>query len=250
MPLQFEVADLADVPEAHRDHYTQTEAGRYRLQVAGLATVEQLREGLRAETAGRRAALAEIDRLEKLTAARAEIQRLEKPEPPSPIAEPEQSDDARLEAETARKLAAHVADREAHIAGLRRDRDTTALARVAHELAGKLAGPDYAALLAPHIAARLVASDAGGRFEVTAKDLPTLEHLAAELRADPKFARVIIGASPADQALHQKRVNETLGVTAARPTLTRAKFDTLRPAERAAHVRAGAEIFDTTEIAK
>lgn len=249
MPLAYEIENLDAVDPAHREYYARTEAGGFRLDVHGIKTAAQELEELRTHTAARRAATAETQRLEKLAAARAEIERLEKP---APIAEPTpgHSDDARLEAETAAKLAEHVAGREAQIAGLRRDRDDAALARVAVDLAAKLAVPGSHELLLPHIRARLVASDAGGALSVTAKDAPTLDALAEEFRSNPAFARIVTAASAADQARHQQRVNETLGVPAARPTLTRAKFDTLRPAERAAHVRAGAEIFDTQEIAK
>jgi hypothetical protein len=254
MPLKYEVKDLADVEEPRRALYIPIEAGGFRLEVNGLpGSPDDIRAAMRADKIAKDVATAELERREQLAAARAEIERLEKlaREPP-PMAEPtpRHSDDARLEAETAAKIAEHEAGIQARITSLRADRDTTALERVACEIAAKLAVPGSHELLLPHIAARLVASDAGGVFSVTAKDAPTIEHLVEQFRSNPAFARIITGASAADQARHQQRVNETLGVPAARPTLSREKFNGLGPQHRAAIARGGAEIFDTKEIAK
>jgi hypothetical protein len=152
--------------------------------------------------------------------------------------------EGRLEAEFNRKLAEHESAIKANIASRRADRNATALERTAHSIAGKLATPGSLEVLLPHIRERLTVSDAGGKFEIVGKGVPTLEHLTEEFRADPRFARIIVGASPADQALHQKRVNETLGITAAPASITRAAFERLTPQQRSEHARARTKISD------
>jgi hypothetical protein len=111
-------------------------------------------------------------------------------------------------------------------------------------LAAKLAGPDYAPLLLPFITERLEIHEAGGGYRVEAKNLPTLDHLAEELRSDPKFARIIIGASATEQANHAARVAATLGLTPPTPPLTRLQFERLSPAQRSDHARKGTQFID------
>jgi hypothetical protein len=161
-----------------------------------------------------------------------------------PIVPERSADDVRLEKEFADKLNAHEETLKAQVASLRRDRDDTALERAATEIANKLAVPGTVELLLPHIRERLTASDAGGHFEITAKDAASLEHLAEQFRTDPKFARVIVGAAPLDAARHQQRVNETLGVVPLPASVTRQAFEQMTPAKRAAYARTGGRIAD------
>jgi hypothetical protein len=152
--------------------------------------------------------------------------------------------ETQLEAEFTAKLAAHETNLKAQIASLRSDRDSVALERVAVEIASRIAIAGSHELLLPFIRTRLVASDAGGVFAVTAKDAPTLEHLTEEFRNDVRFSRVINGASPLDQARHQQRVAETLGLTAAPPSVTRQAFEKMTSAKRSEFARMGGKIVD------
>jgi hypothetical protein len=239
MQIPYETATLDGIDPAYREHYVQTDNG-YRLDVSGIESKDQLLEDIRTERAAKKIALDKFSRLE-----RAARELAHEPPPivePTPV--PRHPDDLRLEAETAAKIAAREADWKAQVDSLRSDRDTTALERVAVELATKLAVPGSHEVLLPHIRTRLVANDAGGIFTVTARDAASLEHLTEQFRSDPKFARLIAGHAPADQALHRKRVEETLGVVAAPASITRAAFEALTPAARSAFARNGGKIID------
>jgi hypothetical protein len=161
-----------------------------------------------------------------------------------PIVPERSADDARLEKEFADKLNAHEETLKAQVASLREDRDRVALERVAHEIASRVAIAGSHELLMPHIMSRLVASDAGGHFEITAKDAASLEHMAEQFRTDPKFARVIVGAAPLDAARHLQRVNETLGIVPAPASVTRQAFEQMTPAKRSEFARTGGRIAD------
>jgi hypothetical protein len=153
--------------------------------------------------------------------------------------------ETRLEAQNVRKLAAHEQGLKEQVASLRADRDAAALGRGSHEIAGRLAVPGSAEVLLPHIRARLVASDVGGVFTVTVKDAPSVEHLTEQLRADPKFSRLIVNASPVDQARHLQKVNETLGLTPPVAAVTRSQFEQMTSAKRSECARAGTKIVDS-----
>jgi hypothetical protein len=148
-----------------------------------------------------------------------------------------------FEKEHDRKLAEFRAGTEAQLTSMRADRNRIVMERTAHEIAAKLS-PDYAEVLLPHICERLDAHEADGRLVVSAKNLPTLDHLVEEFRADPAFARVVRGASPAEQAFHARRVAETLGASLSTQSMTRAAFERLTPQQRSEHARAGMRISD------
>jgi len=159
------------------------------------------------------------------------------------VAQREAELNATFEQEHARKLAEYRAGTEAQLASLRADRNRVVLERTAVELAAKLS-PDYVEVLLPHIQERLEAHEADGRLVVSAKDLPTLDHLVEEFRANPVFARVVKGASAQEQAFHARRVAETLGASPPTQSMTRAQFEALSPTQRTERVRAGTKISD------
>jgi hypothetical protein len=211
--------------------------------VSGVETRDELMAGIRNEKSMRKKAADQIHDLEK-RALSDEIRRLElATATPAPITPERPADDIRLEKETADKIAAYTSDREAHIAGLRRDRDSSALERTAVAIAAKL-NPACVELLRPHILERLAASDVGGVFSVTVKDAPSVEHLVEQFRADPRFAPVIVGASATEINAHAARVAATLGLTTPAPSVTRAAFEQMTPAKRSAHARVGGKISD------
>jgi phosphoglycolate phosphatase-like HAD superfamily hydrolase len=152
---------------------------------------------------------------------------------------------AEAEKKHVQKLAEYTAAQEAQIASLKADRSQITLEHAAHELAAKLAVSGSSAVLVPHILERLEAREDEGVLIVSAKGHPSLEHLAEELRADPAFERIIVGASPAEKALHARRVAETLGTKAPAQSLTRQAFERLSPEQRSAHARAGTTILDS-----
>lgn len=243
MPLKYTVESLDAIDPALREHYTPTPNG-FRLELTGHETAEQLLESKRVDRDGRNSAIEKIIVLEKL-AAEAATRQTEQDRKDAQAAEREATRSAEYERENTRKLAEHEAGIQARVASLRAARDGAALDRVAIDLSVKLAVPGSHELLLPHVRARLEASDADGVLSVSVKDASSYEHLAEQLRADPRFARVIENASPQDRAAHARRVAETLGTPQPRPPLTREKHEALPPAERAAQARGGAEIFDT-----
>jgi hypothetical protein len=244
--ISYEIKSLDDAPEWAREHYIKTKTG-YRLEITGVETHEELRAAKDAARDGKNAATARIRELEEqaeeqaLQNEYAEARRLADPKP---IVQPERHpDDIRLEKEFTDKLAAHEDGLKAQVASLRSDRDSTALERTAVEVASKLAIAGSHELLLPHIRARLAVSDANGVFAVTAKDAPSIEHLVEQFRADPRFSRVLNGMSTVDKAQHQRRVDETLGITAP-ASVTRAAFQAMTAPERAAYAREGGKIAD------
>jgi hypothetical protein len=242
--LKYEVPDLSQVAEALRGCYEKTEAGAYRLALDGYETPEQLRAGLAAEKAAARAAVAELARLEKLAAESATRLAEQEPEDARRKAEQEAQLNRQYEQENTRKLAEYTASKEAEISSLRADRNRVVLEHAALNIAAKLARAEYVAVLLPHIAERLEGREEGGVFSVHAKDAPDLDALAEQFRADKRFERIIVGASPAEKARHAARVAETLGVKAAQQPITRKQFESLPPERRAESVRAGTTILD------
>jgi len=239
MSLQFETTDLDSVDPAYREYYVPSDNG-FRLDVSGMKSRDELLEDIKAERAAKKLALDRFSRLER--------QERERVRETPPIAEPEpvprHPRDVELEAEHVRKVAEYEAGLQAQVTSLRADRDEAALGRVSHEIAGKLSIPGSSEVLLPHIRERLTVSDAGGVFTVTARDVASLEHLAESFRSDARFARLIVGASPADQVRHQQRVNESLGFTAAPVAVTRAQFAAMTPAARSQFARNGGKISD------
>jgi hypothetical protein len=234
--ISYEIKSLDDAPEWAREHYIKTKSG-YRLEITGVETHEELRAAKDAARDGRNIAAARIIELEALA--------LKPPPelPPLPTFE-RSADDIRLEKEFTDKLAAHEAGLQAQVASLRSDRDSTALERVAVEVASKLAIAGSHELLLPHIRARLAVSDANGHFEIAAKDAASIEHLVEQFRADPRFSRVLNGMSTVDKAQHQRRVAESLGIVATPASVTRAAFQAMTAPERAAYAREGGKIAD------
>ena len=244
MQLQYEIASLDAIEPALREHYVKTKNGGYRLELTNYQTAEQMRTQMLADKSATGRATVRIHELEK-QALQDELAETKRRAEPKPVVPPERSaDDQRLEKEFTDKLNAHEAGLKAQVASLRSDRDSTALERVAAEIASKLAVPGSIDLLLPHVRERLTASDIGGRFEITVKNAASVEHLIEEFRSDPRFARAVNGPNAVDQALHAKRVAETLGISAAQTSVTRAEFERLSAAKRAAHARAGTRIID------
>jgi hypothetical protein len=212
--LKYEVQDLADVEEAHRGLYVPIEAGAFRLDVVGFETAEQLREGLRAEVSAKKAARAELARLEKQAQESAQRQAEEEREAAQRRAELEAQFNAKAEQEHARKLSEFAAAQQALIDEMRSARDRAAIKWAAESLAERIARPGCMELLLPHVRDRLIVQEDGGAYVVGVKDLPSLDDLAAELFANPAFERIIKGASAQERAAHARRVAETLGVPA------------------------------------
>jgi hypothetical protein len=194
--------------------YTKTEAGAYRLQISGYQTAEELREGLRAEISAKKAARAEVKRLEKQADESAQRQAEEEREAAQRRAELEAQFNAKAEQEHARKLRQFRAAQQALIDEMRSARDRAAIKWAAESLAARIARPGCMELLLPHVRDRLIVQeDDDGAYSVVAKDLPSLDLLAAELFANPAFERIIKGASAQERARHARKVAETIGAT-------------------------------------
>jgi hypothetical protein len=241
MPLQWEVENLDAVEEAHRPHYSKTEAGAFRLNVEGFETAEELREGLRAEVAAKKAARAEVKRLEALAVESAPL-RAEQEQAARHRAELEAEFNAKAEQENTRKLAEFKASQQALIAGMRADLERVTEENAVLDIAAELARfPEYREVLLPHIHERLQGRrDENGKFSDA-----TRAEVAAQLRGDSAFAPIILGASPQERAIHAKRVAETIGAKTAQQPITRAKFEALTPEKRTDSVRAGVTILDS-----
>jgi hypothetical protein len=238
MKLAYEIASLDDAPELVREHYVAKSSGGFRLELTNYETTSEMSAAKDIARDGRNAAAARILELEALA--------LKPPTELEPIPTFERSpDDIRLEKEFNDKLAAHEAGIKANIESLRADRNSVALTRTATEIASRLAVSGSHELLMPFILERLVASDAGGVFAVTARDAASLEHLTEQLRNDARFSRVLNGhSSAADKARHQALVDATLGLGLAPSSITRARFEQMSAPERAAHARVGGKIVD------
>jgi hypothetical protein len=87
MPLPAYVDDLDALPEAVRDHYVQTEDGRWRLDAEGVEDVSGLKSALEKERTERKALKAELAVLtgsEEPAASEPEVDPAPEPEPEAP----------------------------------------------------------------------------------------------------------------------------------------------------------------------
>lgn len=234
MPLQYKVADLADVDERLRQHYKQVEDGSFLAEIEGYESEAELREGLRAEKAARLAAKAEIRRLQQLIAERH-----------APPREPERlaDDDAEYERQYGPKRAAFAEAQQAEVASLRADRDRVAIDSAVEAMASDLALDGCAEVLECHIRDRLEVVETDAGYHVAVKgSAATLDEMRDKIRSDPRFARALKGTSPIERARHARRVAETL----AAPS-TPARLD--KPIAHA-EVLPAAQAYDTSSRRK
>lgn len=249
MALKYHIAKLEDVEEAQRPLYIpnpDTEAGGFRLAVEGVDDAGELKRARDHEKRARTEAEKKLKELQDGQKAADEKMRKAAEDAARAAGDTAKLDESwkkKYDDALAAKDAEYKPQIEAANANLRRlliDNEAT-------RLANEMATPGHAALLLPHIRARLEIAERDGQMVTVVVDADrkpsalTLPELAKEFKANPAFAPVIVGSKGSGGGAGGANPG---GAGGNKKQLKRTDFDALTPAARDAFFKEGGALTD------
>lgn len=248
MALKHVIEKLEDVPEALREHYVQSDDGKYRLD--GVEDVSGLKSALEKERKERAEAKAALQRLKDIDPD--EYQRLKKE------SEDRETDKAMKKGEYD-KLLSQVVEKHKGELDLKEQRIKSLTgsleshlidAEATRAIAGAKGVPE---LLLPHVRASARVVEEDGKFVVKIVDKDgnprigdangapmSIAQLVGEMRQSEVFGR----AFEASGASGSGAPNGGRAGQGGSKTIKRVDFDALGPAEQRAHIKDGGTITD------
>ena len=231
MALKFEVDTVEGLDASIAGLYDKTEGGKYRLKVEGIEDTAGLKK----------------QRDDLLSEKKAAAQRAKEAEESARIAAEEAArkagDVSALEKSWQDKYAKGIGEKDSELAALRGSLNKMLVDNVAVSLANELAVQGSAALLIPHIKARLEVDTSGGEPKTIVigpdgkRSALTVEELKAEFAANQAFAPVLAGSKATGGG-----ASGTGAGGGAAKSVTRAQFEQMSAGQQMEHIRAGGKV--------
>lgn len=232
MSLKFEVDTVEGLDASIAGLYDKTESGKFRLKVEGIEDTTGLKR----------------QRDELLSEKKAAAQRAKEAEESARIAAEEAArksgDVAALEKSWQEKYSKGIGEKDSELSALRGSLNKMLVDNVAVSLANELAVQGSAAILIPHIKARLEVDTTGGEPKTIVlgtdgkRSALTVEELKAEFAANQAFAPVLAGSKATGGG-----ASGTGAGGGAAKTVTRAQLSAMSAAQQAEHFRAGGKVI-------
>ena len=231
MALKFEVDTVEGLDASIAGLYDKTEGGKYRLKVEGIEDTAGLKK----------------QRDDLLSEKKAAAQRAKEAEESARIAAEEAArktgDVSALEKSWQERYAKGIGEKDSELAALRGSLNKMLVDNVAVSLANELAVQGSAALLIPHIKARLEVDTSGGEPKTIVigpdgkRSALTVEELKAEFAANQAFAPVLAGSKATGGG-----ASGTGAGGGAAKSVTRAQFEQMSAGQQMEHIRAGGKV--------
>lgn len=194
MALPHRITKLEDVAEAHREHYTK-DGDAFVLDVTGGEDTGALKRGLEAERQRVKDAATARDKAAKdLADLQTEHEKLLKNNVPK-------DNLTALEASYNQRIQGLTTEKDGKIASLTASVEKLLVDNVAQTMATTLAKEGSAAVLMPHIRARLAVEEVNGEYQTRVLDATgkpsalTPADLSKEIASNAAFAPVLSGSS-------------------------------------------------------
>lgn len=222
MALAYEVDDISTIDEGQRGLYVESE-GKYRLDVSGIDTGDELKSALHKEREARKAAEKSVN------AAKAEADRI------AQEAAQKNGDFEALHKSSEERYTATLAELDSLKTGIATEKRNNAAMKIATELAD---GPN-AELLSEFISRRLKHTDEGVKVTDLNGELTvsSLDDLKKEFTNDKRYASLIKGVQSSGGGAGG---GENGG--GAAKTLTRQEFDALNQVDRMGFTKSGGKV--------
>lgn len=231
MSLKFEVDTVEGLDAPIAGLYEKTEGGKYRLKVEGIEDTTGLKR----------------QRDELLSEKKAAAQRAKEAEEAARIAAEEAArksgDVSALEKSWQEKYAKGIGEKDSELSALRGSLNKMLVDNVAVSLANELAVQGSAAILIPHIKARLDVDTSGGEPKTIVlgadgkRSALTIDELKAEIAANQAFAPVLAGSKATGGG-----ASGTGAGGGAAKTVTRAQFEQMSAGQQMEHIRSGGKV--------
>lgn len=231
MSLKYEIDTVDGLDASIASLYDKTEGGKYRLKVEGIEDTSGLKK--------------KVDELlnEKKAAAKARQEAEEAAARAAEEAARKTGDVSALEKSWQEKYAKGIGEKDSELAALRGSLNKMLVDNVAVSLANELAVQGSAALLIPHIKARLEVDTSGGEPKTIVigpdgkRSALTVEELKAEFAANQAFAPVLAGSKATGGG-----ASGTGAGGGAAKSVTRAQFEQMSAGQQMEHIRAGGKV--------
>ena len=195
MPLKYEVDSLDELDEGLREHYEQSDSGKYQLKVDGIDTGEELKGALQKEREERKRAKERLQELEEeQRKAREEAEKAREE------AARKSGDTEALERSYQEKIEKIQAEMDKQLQQRDAMLHKQTVTSVAKSMASEIAVQGSAKALEPHIQSRLQMEMRDGEPKTVVLDdkgqpsAMTVEELREEISNDPAFAPLIAGS--------------------------------------------------------
>lgn len=231
MSLKYEIDTVDGLDASIAGLYDKTEGGKFRLKVEGIEDTAGLKK----------------QRDDLLSEKKAAAQRAKEAEESARIAAEEAArksgDVSALEKSWQEKYAKGIGEKDSELSALRGSLNKMLVDNVAVSLANELAVQGSAAILIPHIKARLDVDTSGGEPKTIVlgadgkRSALTIDELKAEFAANQAFAPVLAGSKATGGG-----ASGTGGGGAAK-TVTRAQLEQMTAAQQTEHFRSGGKVI-------
>mgnify|MGYP000844666086 FL=1 len=231
MSLKFEIDTVEGLDASIAGLYDKTESGKFRLKVEGIEDVGGLKK--------------KVDELlsEKKAAAQARAEAERAAAQAAEEAARKSGDVAALEKSWQEKYSKGIGEKDSELSALRGSLNKMLVDNVAVSLANELAVQGSAAILIPHIKARLEVDTTGGEPKTIVlgtdgkRSALTVEELKAEFAANQAFAPVLAGSKATGGG-----ASGTGAGGGAAKTVSRAQFEQMSAGQQMEHIRAGGKV--------
>ena len=231
MSLKYEIDTVDGLDASIAGLYDKTEGGKFRLKVEGIEDTTGLKR----------------QRDELLSEKKAAAQRAKEAEESARIAAEEAArksgDVSALEKSWQEKYAKGIGEKDSELSALRGSLNKMLVDNVAVSLANELAVQGSAAILIPHIKARLDVDTSGGEPKTIVlgadgkRSALTIDELKAEIAANQAFAPVLAGSKATGGG-----ASGTGAGGGAAKSVTRAQFEQMSAGQQMEHIRAGGKV--------
>jgi len=231
MSLKYEIDTVEGLDASIAGLYDKTEGGKYRLKVEGIEDTSGLKK--------------KVDELlnEKKAAAKARQEAEEAAARAAEEAARKSGDVSALEKSWQEKYAKGIGEKDSELSALRGSLNKMLVDNVAVSLANELAVQGSAAILIPHIKARLEVDTTGGEPKTIVlgtdgkRSALTVDELKAEFAANQAFAPVLAGSKATGGG-----ASGTGAGGGAAKTVTRAQFEQMSAGQQMQHIQAGGKV--------
>lgn len=231
MALKYEIETVEGLDASIADLYDKTEGGKYRLKVEGIEDTSGLKK--------------KVDELlnEKKAAAKARQEAEEAAARAAEEAARKSGDVSALEKSWQEKYAKGIGEKDSELSALRGSLNKMLVDNVAVSLANELAVQGSAAILIPHIKARLDVDTSGGEPKTIVlgadgkRSALTIDELKAEIAANQAFAPVLAGSKATGGG-----ASGTGAGGGAAKTVTRAQFEQMSAGQQMQHIQSGGKV--------
>lgn len=231
MSLKYEIDTLDGLDASIAGLYDKAEGGKFRLKVEGIEDTAGLKK----------------QRDDLLSEKKAAAQRAKEAEEAARTAAEEAArksgDVTALEKSWQEKYAKGIGEKDSELSALRGSLNKMLVDNVAVSLANELAVQGSAAILIPHIKARLDVDTSGGEPKTIVlgadgkRSALTIDELKAEIAANQAFAPVLAGSKATGGG-----ASGTGAGGGAAKTVTRAQFEQMSAGQQMQHIQAGGKV--------